>query len=285
MSRLLALLPGRTARAGAAVLALLVVVAAAAPAFAVALGVHADVPDLALRRCAAGWPHLLGCDDVGQDLFLRLLLGARVSLVVGLGAAALSSLIGLFVGVVAGMAGGRVDGAAMRLIDAMLAIPLLPLLLLASAMAIGADAAGAAGSTLKLTAILGLFGWMGVARVARAETLRTMQLDFVVAARALGASPAQILRRHVVPLALPPVIVATTIDVGRNILAEAALSFLGLGVQPPTPSWGNMLRHAEDAIQSDPALAFWPGSCILVAVVCVTAVGEGLRLSLDPRSR
>jgi peptide/nickel transport system permease protein len=271
-------------RAAALALAALVLAALAAPLVELALSVRHDLPDLSARRCPAGYPHLLGCDEVGQDVLVRLLYGARISLVVGLGAALLSTLLGTAVGVVSGAVGGRLDGVAMRIVDAMLAIPVLPLLLLASAMAIGTPGGGASGSVAKLVVILGLFGWMGVARVARAETLRLIELDFVVAARALGARWPRVLARHVLPNALPPVLVAATIDVGRNILAEAALSFLGLGVQPPTPSWGNMLRHAEDAIQSDPALAFWPGSCILLAVVCVTVLGEALRAALDPRS-
>lgn len=277
------LLSTRGARLAALALAGLVLAALLAPVVETVLGVHHDVPDLLLRGCPASFPHLLGCDDVGQDLFVRLLYGARVSLVVGLGAAVVSTIFGTLVGVAAGAAGGRTDAVAMRLVDAMLAIPVLPLLLLASAMTIGADAPGTSGSVAKLVVILGFFGWMGVARVARVETLRLMELDFVVAARALGGGFRHLLARHLVPNVLPPVLVAATIDVGRNILAEAALSFLGLGVQPPTPSWGNLLRHAEDAIQSDAGLAFWPGSCILLAVVCVTVLGEALRAALDPR--
>lgn len=278
------LLSTRGARLAALALGSLVLAAVMAPVVEGVLGVQHDVPDLHMRRCPAGLPHLLGCDDVGQDLFVRLLYGARVSLAVGLGAAFVSTLLGTLVGVAAGAAGGRTDALAMRLVDAMLAIPVLPLLLLASAMTIGPDAAGTSRSVAKLVVILGLFGWMGVARVARAETLRLVELDFVVAARALGGGFPHLIARHLVPNVLPPVLVAATIDVGRNILAEAALSFLGLGVQPPMPSWGNMLRHAEHAIQSDPGLAFWPGSCILLAVVCVTVLGEALRAALDPRA-
>ena len=198
---------------------------------------------------------------------------------------AVGSGLGLLVGVTAGARGGRVDAILMRFVDAMLAIPILPLLLLASAMAIGTGPGGARASTLKLAVLLGLFGWMSVARIARAETMRTMQLDFVVAARALGSPWLALLRRHVLPNVMPAVLVATTLDVGRNILAESALSFLGLGVQPPTPSWGNMLRHAENAIANDSRLAFWPGALILVTVVCVYVLGEAVRAALDPRQR
>lgn len=275
----------RITRIALAVLGALVVCAIAAPLFERVLGVAHDIPSLADRSCRSGWPHLLGCDDVGQDLFLRLLYGARVSLFVGLAAAALSTLLGLIVGMLAGALGGRIDALLMRFVDAMLAIPILPLLLLASAMAIGTGPGGARASTLKLAVLLGLFGWMSVARIARAETMRTMQLDFVVAARALGSPWLALLRRHVLPNVMPAVLVATTLDVGRNILAESALSFLGLGVQPPTPSWGNMLRHAENAIANDPRLAFWPGALILVTVACVYVLGEAVRAALDPRQK
>jgi peptide/nickel transport system permease protein len=272
----------KLAKPATAALAILVVIALAAitaPLFEAILGTAHDVPDLAQRHCAASLAHPLGCDDVGQDLFLRLLFGARVSLAVGLGATLVSTIVGCAVGLTAGMLGGAVDAIAMRFVDTLLAIPLLPLLLLGSAMSIGA----AGASTLKLIVLLGLFGFMGVARIARAEALRIARLDYAIAARALGANAARILVRHVLPNAIAPVVVAAALDVGRNILAEAALSFLGLGIEPPVPSWGNMLRHAEDAIQSDPALAFWPGSCILLTVASVYVLGEGLRSALDPR--
>lgn len=281
---MIARVSNRSSRAAAAMLGLVIAAAIMAPVFELALGLAHDVPDLALRRCPSAWPHLLGCDDVGQDLFLRMLFGARVSLFVGFAAAGVSTLLGLIVGVAAGARGGRVDAALMRVVDAMLAIPVLPLLLLASAMTIGSAPSGARASSVELALLLGLFGWMGVARIARAETMRTKTLDFVVAAQALGARAHHVLARHVLPTVMPAVLVAATLDVGRNILAEAALSFLGLGVQPPTPSWGNMLRHAEDALQGDARLAFWPGSAILLTVVCVYVLGEALRRALDPRS-
>ena len=270
-------------RAAMVVLAVIVASALLAGVIESVLGVSHDSPDLAMRHCAAAWPHVLGCDDIGQDLFTRLLFGARVSLAVGLCAAALSTCAGAAVGFVAGMNGGVVDAVSMRVVDAMLAIPVLPLLLLVSAATLGGSSGPS--STAKLVVILAAFGWMTVARVSRAEALRIKNLDYCVAARALGARSVHIVIRHLLPYALPPLIVAAALDVGKNILAEAALSFLGLGVQPPTPSWGNMLRHAESAIQSDPASAFWPGSCILLTVACIHVLGEGLRSALDPRSR
>ncbi len=270
------------ARVAVCVLALLALAAFGASLIEGALGVSATRPDLALRGCAAGWPHVLGCDPIGQDVLARLAHGARVSLAVGVGAALVSTTIGTLVGACAGLVGGRVDRALTAFIDLMLAIPLLPLLLLVSAMRVGAAAPTPTGAVLKLVLILGLFGWMGVARIARAEALRVAALGFVEAGRALGARGARLVLVHVVPNALPPILVAAAIDVGRNVLAEAALSYLGLGVQPPTPSWGNMLRHAQDALYDQPALALWPGLCVLVSVVSIHVLGEAVRRRLGP---
>ena len=270
------------ARVALVVLGILVAAALGASVVEGLLGVSATRPDLALRGCVASWPPLLGCDPIGQDVLTRLLHGARVSLAVGVGAAALSTALGTLIGSAAGLAGGRVDRAVMALVDAMLAIPLLPLLLLVSAMRFGAPSSSSFGAVVKLVIILGMFGWMGVARVARGEARRVSALGFVEAGRALGAGAGRLLRVHVIPNALPPIMVAATIDVGRNVLAEAALSFLGLGVQPPTPSWGNMLRHAQDALRDDPALALWPGLCVLASVVSIHVLGEAVRRRLGP---
>lgn len=270
------------ARIAAGVLAVLVAAAIGASMIEAMLGVSATRPDLSLRGCAAGWPHLLGCDPIGQDVLARLAHGARVSLAVGLGAAVVSTIIGTLVGSCAGLAGGRVDRALTGVIDVMLAIPLLPLLLLVSAMRVGAAAPSATGAVLKLVVILGVFGWMGVARIARGEAMRVASLGFVEAGRALGAGIARVVVVHVVPNALPTILVAAAIDVGRNILAEAALSYLGLGVQPPTPSWGNMLRHAQDALYDQPTLAVWPGLCVLASVVSIHVLGEAVRRRLGP---
>ncbi len=268
---------GRAGGVALAVLAVVALLAAGAGAVEALLGVSHDAPDLALRSCAAGIPHLLGCDEIGRDVFARLLFGARVSLAVGVFAALLSTVAGLAAGLVAGIAGGAVDAVIMRVVDTLLAVPLFPLLILLSALT--------SGSVAELVILLGAFGWMGIARVARAEALRIRGLDYVVAARALGAGFPRLVVLHVLPNALAPLAVAATLDVGRNVLAEAALSFLGLGVQPPAPSWGNMLRHAEALIFSDPASAFWPGSCILLTVACVQVLGDALRRALDPRSK
>jgi ABC-type dipeptide/oligopeptide/nickel transport system permease subunit len=255
----------------AAVLALLVVLALAEPVIAALLGVHAVAPDLALRDAPAGIPHLLGCDDLGRDLFARLLLGLRTTLVVGVGATAIAGALGIAVGTVAGLRRGLVDAVLSRIVDALLALPLLPLLLLGSAAAVG-HASGS--STPRLIALLGVLGSFGVARLARTETLRVAALDYSAAARALGAGTIHVVTRHILPSARAVLGTALTIELAHNMLAEAALSFLGLGAGPEAPSLGNMLRAAESVLGTDPAVAFWPGSCILLTVFCVHALAD-----------
>lgn len=259
-----------------AVLVLVVVGAVCASVFEAVLGVDHGAIDLAHRYADAGWPHLMGQNELGQDLFTRLLHGARVSLAVGVMAALSSTTIGVVVGVTAAVRGGVVDAALMRITDALLAVPLLPLLLIASALDIGRSDT-ALSSTLRIVVLLSAFSWMTVARLARATAAGALGLDHVRAARALGASGARVVVVHVLPSVWPTVIVQATLEVGHNILAESALSFLGLGVQPPVPSWGNMLMSALDVIKTDPPSALLPGCCILLTVLCVQWAGDGLR--------
>lgn len=248
------------------------------------LGVSGTQIDLAGRYADAGIPHLLGQNELGQDLLARLLHGARVSLAVGILAAAVACVVGVAVGLAAAFFGGVVDVVLMRFTDAMLAIPVLPLLLIASALDVGrADSAAAA--VARIVVLLGLFSWMTVARLTRAQARHALALDHVNAARALGAGPGRIVAVHVLPLCLPPVIVQATLEVGGNILAESALSFLGLGVQPPVASWGNMLMSALDVLKTDPPSALLPGCCILLTVLCVQLAGDGLRDLLDPKAK
>jgi peptide/nickel transport system permease protein len=246
------------------------------------LGVSASQPDLMGRGADAAFPHLLGRNELGQDLFTRLLHGARVSLVVGLLGALASTAAGVVVGVTAAVRGGVVDALLMRLTDALLALPVLPLLLVASALDIGRPTSTVA-AIARVVVLLSLLSWMPVARLARAQTLAVLHLDHVRAARALGASSARVLGVHVLPLVWPPVVVQATLEVGGNILAESALSFLGLGVQPPAASWGNMLMGALDTLKSDPPTALLPGLCIVVTVVCVQTLGDALRERLRAR--
>lgn len=224
--------------------------------------------DLTHRRAAPSGAHPFGTDELGRDVLSRVLFAARVSLLLGLLSAAVASVAGASVGAVSGYASGAVDMVLMRLTDAMLVVPRLPLLMTACAVL--------QPGLLGLIALVGLVGWMEVARLVRArvQTLRT--LDFVAAARACGASEWRIVLRHLVPGVSSTLAVATTLAVARAILLESALSFFGVGVQPPTPSWGNMLYQAQTTMSSAPWLALVPGACILLTTISVQMVGEGV---------
>jgi len=266
---------------GLVLLGTLALAALMAPVVADALGLDPFAPDLMARFEPPSAAHPLGTDDLGRDILLRLLFGARVSLAVGLAAALAAAVIGTAAGLLAAWRGGVADALIMRLADFMLALPALPLLVLLAAAdpsRIGLPARGeAAGDVLRIVAILAIFGWVGVARLARAAALATLSRDHVRAARALGASEARILRRHVLPALLPPVAVATALAVGGAILAESTLSFLGLGISPPAPSWGNMLANAQELVFSAPWAAVWPGLAIMTTVAACTLVADGLR--------
>lgn len=265
-------------------LGLMVALALGADVVEAVLGVSGSATDLAGRYADAGFPHLLGQNELGQDLLARLLHGARVSLVVGSLAALCATVVGLVVGLTAAVAGGVVDAVLMRFTDALLALPVLPLLLVASALDIGAVTTTTT-AVLRIVVLLSVFSWMTVARLVRAQAVTVLHLDHVLSARALGASLPRIIWIHVLPLCLPAVIVQATLEVGGNILAESALSFLGLGVQPPVASWGNMLMSALDVLKTDPPSALLPGLCILLTVVCVQVLGDAVRDGLALRRR
>jgi peptide/nickel transport system permease protein len=233
--------------------------------------------DLTARLQPPSRTHLLGTDTIGHDVFTRLLYAGRVSLLVGFSAAAVAALVGVLVGATAGFYGGPVDNILMRITDVSLALPDLPILIVLSRYL--------GGSVLGIVFVISLFAWRGVARLVRGEVLKLKAQEFNDAARALGATDLRILVRHLVPNALAPVIVASTLIVGGAILTEAALSFLGIGIQPPVPSWGNMLQNAQDFILSAPRLAVYPGVMIFLVVLCFNFVGDGLRDALDPRLR
>ncbi len=218
--------------------------------------------------------HWLGTDEYGRDVLTRLLYGGRVSLAVGLTSMAAAMLIGVAIGAVAGYTGGAADAALMRITDGMLAIPLFFIALMALAT-LGA-------TMVNLVAVIALSSWMTVARAVRAEALRTRELEFVLAAQAVGCSRPRILVRHVVPQSLPSITVAATIGVAFAVLLESALSFLGLGVQPPVASWGNMLSGARGYLRTAPGLAVIPGILIFVTVLSYNWFGDGLRDAIDP---
>lgn len=244
------------------------------------LGLDAFTPDLFNRFAPASASNLLGTDDLGRDILLRLLHGARVSLAVGVATAVTATLIGTLVGLLAAWRGGLLDAVLMRLADGMLALPALPVLVVLAAAdtgRIGLPRGEPLSDILRIVLILALFGWVGVARLARAAALSVLARDYVRAARALGASEARILWRHVAPNITGPIAVATALSIAGAILAESALSFLGLGIAPPSASWGNMLANAQDLVFSAPFAAVWPGLMILLAVAACTLVADGLR--------
>jgi len=220
--------------------------------------------------------HWLGTDELGRDVLTRIIFGARVSLKVGFVSVGIAAFIGTVAGLFAGYYGGWVDQLLMRFVDIMLCFPTFFLMLAVIAML--------EPSIWYIMIIIGLTGWMGVARLVRAEVLSLRERDFILAARAIGASDLRIIFRHILPNALSPVIVTATLGVAGAILTESALSFLGIGVQPPVPSWGNMLTAGKDYLEFAWWLSLFPGFAILVTVIAYNLVGEGLRDALDPRT-
>ncbi|HEY9515912.1 MAG TPA: ABC transporter permease [Gemmatimonadaceae bacterium] len=225
------------------------------------------LPPLAID--SAGHFHLLGTDAFGRDIFTRMMLASRVSLTVGVAGSVLSGAVGVCVGALAAWMGGAVDRLAMGVSDALLAIPRLVLLLVCASL-------WQPGITMVVVVLMAT-GWMGVARLIRAEALGVRARPFVEAARALGASPRRLLWRHVLPNALGPAVVAITLGVGSAILLESGLSFLGLGIQPPRPSWGNMISDGREAIVMAPWVALAPGLALIVTVLACTLLGDALR--------
>lgn len=246
-------------------LALIAVAALVAPLVA---GSASEAMDLTARRAAPSLGHWFGTDELGRDVLARVLSGARVSLAIGFLAALLAVALGSAMGAVGGFVGGWADAALMRLTDAMLAIPRLPFLMITAAIL--------QPSIPLLIVLVGAAGWMETARVVRAEVLSLAQRGFVEAAQATGVSAGRVLAGHILPNVLGTIAVSATLAVGRGILLESALSFFGVGVQPPAASWGNMLYQAQTTLTSEPWLAVFPGLAIFVTVLCVNVVGEHL---------
>lgn len=264
----------RLAVASVGVVALITVACAAAPLLA---GYDFDAIDLGAIRQAPSWKHWMGTDDLGRDLFTRVLYGGRISILIGILSAVIGTGLGSLVGSVAGYYGGRVDNVLMRLTDVAYSIPSLPLLIVLASYTQAA--------ATSMAVIIGLLSWMATARVVRGEVLSIKEMAYVEAARGLGASNRRIISRHILPNTVGPIVVSATLTVGNAIIVESSLSFLGLGVQPPTPTWGNMLFEAQATMATKPWLTIFPGLAILLVVLAVNFIGDGLQDALDPTGR
>jgi len=254
-------------------------------------GFDPDATDLLSRFDPPSAEHWLGTDEAGRDELVRLMVGGQMSLLVGLLATLFGGgTIGLLIGISAGYFGGRLDALLMRFTDGMITLPLLPLLIVLGAVdltKLGFSSqfahSGAAGFW-RIVVIISIVDWTSTARIVRAATLSVRERDYVRAARASGARAGYVMLSHVLPNVATPIIVALTLTVGRVILFESVLSFLGFGVVPPTPSWGNMLNNAQELVTSAPALAVYPGLLIFFTVIAVNFLGDGLQHAFDPRS-
>ena len=264
----------RTGVVSAAVLVIAALVALGGPLL---WSISPEATDPAHGLLGPGVGHPLGTDELGRDVLSRLLSGSRVTLLVGVAAMLAAVSIGVLVGGIAGFNGGIVDALLMRTTDAMLAIPAFFFILVVITVL------GASVATLIL--VIGALSWMPVARVVYGETLRWKEAEFVLAAESLGVPASRLLARHILPQAVPALVVSATLCVAFAILTESALSYLGLGVQPPLPSWGNMLQRAQQYVFTAPALALYPGLAITVVVLAFNFLGDGLRDALDPRRR
>jgi peptide/nickel transport system permease protein len=264
----------RAATVSLIVLALICVMAVFAPAI-IPYDPNHSFPGM--RNQPPSWEHPFGFDHIGRDLLSRVIMGARVALQVGLGATLISVIIGVIVGAACGYFGGWIDMVLSRIVDTLMAFPTLALLIVLAAVL---------GPSLTTTiAVIGLTTWARFARVVRADVMSVKQTDFVTAARSCGVGDRRIIWRHVLPNVLGPVIVLATLGVGGIIILESALSFLGLGIQPPTASWGGILSDGRPHIRNAPHITIFPGAMIFVTVLAFNLLGDGLRDALDPRQR
>ncbi|HET7265661.1 MAG TPA: ABC transporter permease [bacterium] len=264
----------RLALAGGIVLAALALASAAAPLLTRYAPNEVDLKQL---DAAPSAPHWFGTDDLGRDEFSRALYAGRVSLSIGTAVAVVAALAGTTVGALAGYHGRLVDAALMRLTDVALSVPPLPLIIVLSAVV--------KPSPQILVLIIAGVGWMGTARLVRSAFLSIRETEYIEAARAAGCGSLRVILRHALPNSLAPVIVAATLAVGNAIITESVLSFLGVGIQPPTASWGNMLQNAESTMATKPWLSVFPGVLILLSVLSVNGLGDGLRDALDVRAK
>jgi peptide/nickel transport system permease protein len=236
---------------------------------------QASAQELSRRLERPSLSHPFGLDELGRDILSRIVSGARISLLVGLSVVTFSSIVGVMLGAVAGYAGGKIDDGISRVMDVLMAFPGILL-----AIALVAVLGPSLGNVILALSVI---GWVGYARLVRGQALRARELEFVQAARALGAGSTRIILRHILPTTLPSVVVQATLGMAGAIIAEAALSFLGLGVQPPTPSWGTMLDAGRSHLFDAPHLTIFPGLAIAILVLGFNFLGDGLRDRLDPR--
>ena len=242
-----------------------------------------ELSNMEERYQPPSWSHPMGTDALGRDLFTRVLYGGRISLLVGVLVIGISLSIGVPVGALAGYYGGRLDTVLMRITDTFLTLPTLLVLILLSAILREVDFhLIERNSVLTIGLVIGILSWMIFARLVRASFLTIRELDFVAATRALGGSDARIILRHILPNSIGPIIVEATLEMGYAIIEESGLSFLGFGIQPPTPSWGNLLSNAQENFTKYPWLAIFPGVMIFLAIISVNYIGDGLRDAVDP---
>ncbi|MCC6625786.1 MAG: ABC transporter permease [Chloroflexi bacterium] len=271
----------RFLRHRAAIVSLVLLVAIVATMYGSALWIPADAArtgvDLNNINAPPSLEHPMGTDQAGADVLVRILLGGRVSLTVGFLAMALAMTLGTLVGAFSGYYGGWVDSVLMRLTDTMLAMPLLMVVVVLAAVL-----RGTFDTVMVIIIVIGITTWMTVARIVRANFLSLRHKEFVEAARCIGADDRRLIFRHVLPNTIAPIIVAATLEVANAILLEAYVSFLGVGIQPPTPSWGNMISGAQEVLYRAPWLALFPGLMITLTVLSINFIGDGLRDALDP---
>ena len=262
----------KLALSGLIFIAMMLTIAVLAPLVAPYDPAHIDAKSI---LSAPSMSHIFGTDTLGRDIFSRVVYGSRISLSIGFIAVGIAMLLGIFFGSIAGYYGGRIDSVIMRSVDIMLCFPTFFLILAVIAIL--------EPSILNIMVVIGATSWMGVARLVRAEILTLKERDYVLAAKVMGASDARIILRHLIPNAIGPVLVSATLGIGGAILVESALSFLGIGVQPPTPSWGNILMDGKATLGVAWWLTIFPGVFILLTVLAYNLLGEGLRDMLEPR--
>ena len=255
------------------------------------LGLDGDEVNLLDRFLPPSSAHPLGTDALGRDILVRLLYGGQISLTVGLVTACLVAILGTFIGLIAGFYGGKLDAFLMRMTDGVIILPLLPFLIILSSIdlsKLGLPEHIVSGENIgvfHIVFVIAIFGWTTVARLVRSQVYVVKEQDYIRAAKALGVKPWTVMRKHIFPNVIAVMIVATTLSVGNIILLESVLSFLGLGIQPPTPSWGNMLTGAQELVWEHPWLTLYPGGMIFLTVMAFNIIGDGLQDAFNPKAK